>query len=109
MQIPFSKETYTNRRKKLAGDLGKGLLLFPGNIEVGMNYAGNPYPFRQDSNFLYFFGIAQPGLFATIDAESGESILFGDELTMEDIVWTGPQPSLAELAERTGIDKVLPS
>lgn len=109
MEITFSKETYTRRRQQLAKDLGKGLLLFPGNSEVGMNYAGNPYPFRQDSNFLYFFGIDQPGLFATIDAASGESILFGDELTMEDIVWTGPQPSLAELAERTGIDKVLPS
>lgn len=93
----------------MAQDLGGGLLLFPGNSEIGMNYAGNPYPFRQDSNFLYFFGIAQPGLFATIDAESGQSILFGDELTMEDIVWTGPQPSLVELADRVGVDKVLPS
>lgn len=109
MEITFSKNTYVHRRCQLAQSMGEGLLLFPGNNEVGMNYAGNPYPFRQDSNFLYFFGIARAGLFAIIDAASGESILFGDDLTMEDIVWTGPQPSLAELAERTGIEKVLPS
>lgn len=109
MEITFSKDTYTNRRKQLSKDLGKGLVLFPGNNEVGMNYGANPYHYRQDSNFLYFVGIAQQGLFATMDAASGEGILFGDELTMEDIVWTGPQPSLAELAERVGIKKVLPS
>ncbi|GIV31014.1 MAG: Xaa-Pro aminopeptidase [Saprospiraceae bacterium] len=104
----FDTQTYRSRREKLAKDTGTGLLLFPGNGEVGMNYAGNPYPFRQDSNFLYFFGIDRPGLFAVLDADSGKSTLFGDELTMEDIVWIGPQPSLQELAERVGIEEVLP-
>lgn len=104
----FVASTYAARRKRLCEDVGSGLLLFPGNSEVGMNYAGNPYPFRQDSNFLYFFGIDQPGLFAAIDADTGKSILFGDELTMEDIVWTGPQPSIQQLAERTAIDEVRP-
>ena len=73
-----------------------------------MNYAGNTYHFRQDSNFLYFFGIDKPGLAAVIDIDANREILFGDELSMEDIVWTGAMPTQKELASRVGIREVLP-
>lgn len=105
----FSTTTYQSRRERLKKDLKSGLLLFLGNNEVGMNYAGNTYHFRQDSNFLYFFGIDKPGLAAVIDIDNGREILFGDELSMEDIVWTGPMPSLKTLAAQVGIREVLPS
>ncbi len=104
----FSANTYQSRRDRLKKDLKSGLLLFLGNNEVGMNYAGNTYHFRQDSNFLYFFGIDKPGLAAAIDIESGREILFGDELSMEDIVWTGAMPSLKDLAGQVGVREVLP-
>lgn len=104
----FSKETYQQRRGRLSKDLGSGILLFPGNNEVGMNYPANPYHFRQDSNFLYFFGLDQAGLAAVIDADNNEAVIFGDELTMEDVVWTGPQPTIAERAAQVGVDKTLP-
>jgi Xaa-Pro dipeptidase len=74
-----------------------------GNHDVPMNYAGNPYPFRQDSSFLYFFGLDKPGLSALIDVDEGTETIFGDDPTIDDIVWMGPQPSLKEQCSRVGI------
>ena len=63
----FSASSYQGRRSRLASDLGQGLILIAGNIDAAMNYRGNPYPFRQDSTFLYFGGPDKPGLAMTID------------------------------------------
>ncbi len=105
----FSKETYIARRAKLKQTVGSGLLLFLGNDESGMNYADNTYHFRQDSTFLYFFGLPYAGLSAIIDIDNNREIIFGDELTIDDIVWMGTQPSLKEKSEMTGITEVRPS
>ncbi len=104
----FSKETYTQRRERLRKEVGGGIIFIPGNNEVGMNYKANPYNFRQDSNFLYFFGLDQPGLAGVIDIDENKDIIFGDELTMEDIVWTGPMPTIAEQAVKVGVSKTQP-
>lgn len=104
----FSKEIYTERRKELASRVAGGLILLPGNEESPMNYADNTYHFRQDSTFLYYFGIAQASLAGIIDADSGESILFGDDYSIEMIVWTGVVPSIASLGERVGVTNVKP-
>ena len=102
----ISKESYLRRRAKLKSDLGSGLLLFLGNAEVGMNYADNTYLFRQDSTFLYFFGIDNPDLAAIIDIDEDREIVFGNELTIDDIVWTGTLPTLKERASAYGITDV---
>ncbi|QQS52792.1 MAG: aminopeptidase P family protein [Bacteroidota bacterium] len=102
----FSPETYRNRRQLLLSSLHNGLILIMGNIHSPRNYKGNTYPFRQDSNFLYFAGIDLPGLALTIDAQSGKATLYGDDLSLEDTIWTGPQPGLAEWASRSGIEQV---
>ena len=73
-----------------------------------MNYADNTYHFRQDSTFLYYFGIDQASLAGIIDADSGESILFGDDYSVEMIVWTGKVPSVAALGEQVGVTNVKP-
>lgn len=104
----MKKETYIRRRAKLKKDLGSGLLLFLGNDEVGMNYADNTYRFRQDSTFLYFFGLDYAGLAAVIDIDEDREIVFGNELTIDDIVWTGTQPTLKEKAQTVGITDTLP-
>ena len=106
MQI--SKETYIRRRAQLKRDMGSGLLLFLGNGEAAMNYADNTYRFRQDSTFLYFFGLDYAGLAAVIDVDNDREIIFGNELTIDDIVWTGTMPSLRELAATVGITNVRP-
>ncbi len=105
----FQQNTYTERRKILKGKLGKGLILLFGNEESPMNYTDNTYHFRQDSTFLYYFGIQRPGLAAVIDIENNLEIILGNEYTVEDFVWRGPQPSIAEEAERCGVEKVLPA
>lgn len=95
----FAKETYIARRAKLKQTIGSGLLLFLGNDESGMNYADNTYHFRQDSTFLYFFGLPYAGLSAIIDIDNDREIIFGDELTIDAIVWMGTQPTLKEKSE----------
>ncbi|MCE7043598.1 aminopeptidase P family protein [Dyadobacter sp. CY312] len=105
----FSKETYIQRRKELKQKVGKGLILFLGNEETGMNYRDNVYTFRQDSSFLYYFGLDVASLHAVIDVENDQEIIFGDELTIDDIVWTGPKEPLSEKAAKAGIVNVKPS
>ena len=84
----FDKEIYVERRRMLKQRLGSGVLLFLGNDEVGCNYLDNTYNFRQDSSFLYYFGLPFAGLAAVIDIDNDREIIFGDELTIDDIVWT---------------------
>ena len=101
----FSKETYIGRRAELARRVGKGLILLPANPEVPNNYPNNTYYYRQDSTFRYYFGLDVPSLIGLIDAESGEAMLFGDDFTVEDIIWTGPMPTIADQAREVGVEK----
>jgi Xaa-Pro aminopeptidase len=99
----FSKETYISRREKLKKQFQSGILLFLGNDECGCNYEDNTYFYRQDSSFLYYFGISKPNLAAIIDIDENKEYIFGDEATIDLIVWTGSQPSIQELADRVGV------
>ena len=103
------KADYTSRRAKLTQQVGGGIVVLPGNNEAPCNYPDNTYKFRQDSTFLYFFGINQPGLTGVIDVDSQESWLFGDDVTMDDIIWMGPQPSIKELAATVGVPNSAPT
>ena len=105
----FSKETYIQRRQQLKERVGSGLLLFLGNDQAPMNYADNTYSFRQDSTFLYYFGLDTEGLAAVIDIDNDREIIFGNDPTIDDIVWMGTQPPLAEKAERVGVKETQPS
>lgn len=105
----FAKETYEKRRAALKKSVGSGLLLFFGNEECGMNYEDNTYHFRQDSTFLYFFGLNYAGLAAIIDIDEDKEIIFGNELTIDDIVWMGTQPTLREKAQLVSIHETRPA
>lgn len=105
----FDAATYADRRTALIARMQTGLLLFPGNLDSPMNYAGNLYPFWQDRTFLYYFGLNEPGLAAVIDVDAGRSILFGDDPTVDDVVWTGPVPPLAEQARAVGVTETVPA
>ncbi len=101
----FSKEIYIQRREKLRKSTGSGLILLPGNDESPMNYADNGYHFRQDSTFLYFLGLNHPFLAGVLDCDTGEDKIFGNDLTVEDFVWMGPQPTLAVQSLQAGVTK----
>jgi Xaa-Pro aminopeptidase len=107
----FLKETYIGRRNRLKKSVGSGLILLLGNDESPMNYADNGYHFRQDSSFLYFFGMNHPFLAGVLDCDSGEDTIFGNDLTVEDFVWMGPQPTIAKQSLQAGVTKTgdLPS
>lgn len=101
----FPADVYVERRKRLRADVGAGIILFLGNEESPMNFADNQYPFRQDSSFLYFFGLDYPVLAAVLDVDQGTDCMFGNDLTVDDIVWTGSQPTLKEKCTKTGISQ----
>ncbi|HSW00614.1 MAG TPA: aminopeptidase P family protein [Sedimentisphaerales bacterium] len=101
----FAKETYVRRRERLRAQVGSGVVLLPGNDESPVNFAGNAYPFRQDSTFLYFFGLDLPGLAATIDVDEGTECVFGHDPTIEEIVWTGPLPLLQDRCAQIGVTR----
>ena len=105
----FSKETYVRRRAELKKLVGKGIVVLFGNNEAPYNYPANGYaPFRQDSTFLYYFGQHREGLVGVIDIDNDEEWLFGDDIDVEDIVWMGYTPSVADLAAEVGITKTAP-
>lgn len=104
----FSAKTYTERRQALCAKIGSGIVLLPGNGPSPNNYLNNTYYFRPDSTFLYYFGLKVPSLAGIIDVETGEQALFGDDFTVDDIIWTGPQPTLHELGAQVGIDTTFP-
>ena len=104
----FSAQTYSARRAELRARIGGGLVLLPGNLPSPNNYPNNAYYFRQDSSFLYFFGLNAPALVGLLDTDSGDDMLFGDDFTVDDIIWTGPQPSLSELGAQVGVAHTYP-
>lgn len=104
----FSPEIYVTRRNRLREQVESGLILFLGNDDSPMNYLDNPFHFRQDSSFLYFFGLNFAGLNGVIDLDEGHDVLFGNDLTVEDIVWMGTQPTLAQQSASAGISDVRP-
>ena len=105
----FSPETYASRRRALADSVSSGLIVFLGNHHAPMNYAANYYRFRQDGSFLYYAGLDEPSLALTLDADSGEAILYGHDPTMDDVVWEGPLPPLADRAASIGVSTTVPT
>jgi len=99
----FDAQIYVTRRQKLQQQFKHGLLLFIGNADSPMNYTDNTYHFRQDSSFLYYWGVDDPDLAAVIDVDEGRQTIYGDDFTIDDIVWRGPQPTIAERAALAGV------
>ncbi|MBK8636479.1 MAG: aminopeptidase P family protein [Saprospiraceae bacterium] len=105
--FPFSAETYRARRTQFINFVKSGKYLFLSNDEVAYNYTDNVFPYRQDSSFLYYFGLDFPGIYGIIDADAGTTTLFADDIDINMVIWTGPMPSMKSLAEKVGIDMVL--
>lgn len=104
----FNKQTYIQRREELTSKVGSGFIVLFGNDESPMNYADNGYHFRQDSTFLYYFGIDFPGLIGVIDIDNNNQMIFGNDFTIDDIVWMGSQTTIADKAFESGITETHP-
>ena len=101
----FSHNTYRSRRDELRRHMGSGKILLLGNQYSPKNYKDNYYHFRQDSTFLYYTGIDRPHMHLIIDADTGIDTLYGDDMTIDGIIWEGPKTSMKELASLSGISQ----
>ncbi len=101
----FDRTVYEKRRSVLKNNVGSGIILIQGNVDSPMNYPANPFHFRQDSTFLYYFGLNKSGFYGVIDIDSGVDYIFGTDFTMDDLIWMGPQPKVSKLAETIGATK----
>ncbi|MDX9948440.1 MAG: aminopeptidase P family protein [Bacteroidales bacterium] len=104
----FKKEVYISRRARLHEIMKSGLALFIGNVDSPMNYPANQYHFRQDSDFLYYFGLDLPGFAGLMDFDTGKDWIFGKDVDIDDIIWMGPQPTVKELALGCGVVSTAP-
>lgn len=105
----FSTKTYTARRAQLKKKIDSGIILLLGNNDAPMNYTDNTYHYRQDSTFLYYFGLEQPELAAVIDIDENKEIIFGNDFTLDEIVWMGPQQTMNQKAEKVGVKVTKPA
>ncbi len=99
----FQAQVYSNRRKQVKSQIDSGILLILGNQEASYNYPANTYHFRQDSNFLYFFGLDLYNLVGVMDVDNDKDYIFGNDVDIEDIIWMGPQPSIADQAKQVDV------
>jgi len=111
----FESKVYVSRRKALLGQMAartaegnRGVAVFLGNVDAAQNYRGNDYKFRQDSSFLYFWGVDEPWFAAILDLDSAEECLYGNDVDIDDIIWMGPQPSVASKGEAVGCARTQP-
>lgn len=105
----FSKETYVSRRAELRKLVKSGIIILFGNNDSPANYPSNGYyPFRQDSSFLYYFGLERDGLVGIIDIDEGTETLVGNDIDIEDIVWYGSVDSVSDMARSTGAGGTAP-
>jgi len=100
----FQANLYSKRRAALKSKVKSGIILLPGNTEAAYNYPANTFHYRQDSNFLYFFGLNIPDLFGVIDVDADKDYVFGNDFDIDDIIWMGPQPSVKDLAAKAGVE-----
>lgn len=104
----FAKNTYINRRNQLKKDVASGIILLLGNKDVSFNYPANTFTFRQDSNFLYFFGLNHADLAGVIDIDNNKDYIFGNDVDMDDIIWMGNLPTIKEQAAEVGVENTAP-
>ncbi|MCR5003301.1 MAG: aminopeptidase P N-terminal domain-containing protein [Bacteroidales bacterium] len=108
----FDKSVYVSRRKELltrmTGSGAAGIAIFIGNVDAAAQYRDNCYKFRQDSNWIYYFGIDDPRFAAIIDLETGKETIYADDVDIDDIIWTGPMPSVKSVAESVGVSNSAP-
>ena len=105
----FESNVYVNRRRALLSQMAsrtseasRGIAVFLGNVDAPANYRGNDYKFRQDSSFLYFWGVDEPWFAAVLDLDSGAECLYGNDVDIDDIIWMGPQPTVASKGDAIG-------
>lgn len=104
-----AQEFEVRRGRLLTAMEDDGIILLLGHDHAAMNYPGNPYPFRQEPSFRYFFGLDEPGAAGWLDPATGEQRLYGHQPDLDSVIWEGDIPGLARRVEPYGDLAIRPS
>ncbi len=99
-------QVFRDRRNQIRQAAGGGVILWLGHVLQARNYADNTYPFRQNSHFLYYTGLAEPDLAMLSYPETDYDILFSRPGSIDEVVWSGPGHSRMDMANMAGIETV---
>ncbi len=102
----LSAEIYRDRRNKIREAVGGGVILWLGHMMQPRNYTDNAFPFRQNSHFLYFTGLADPDLALLSYPDRDYDVLFSKPTTMDDIIWSGASEERMKMARQAGIETI---
>jgi Xaa-Pro aminopeptidase len=106
-QHVFEPSVFAHRRRQLASLVGDRPVLLMGHRPSPRNFLANTLPFRQDSTFLYFLGVEEPGA-AAIIGPGGHTTLYLPARTAQDALWHGERPSISDVASTCGADAARP-
>lgn len=90
------------RLRELMAQAGLERAVIASGLPQPRNFAHNLYPFRATSHFLYLVGA--PLEAAVLDIGPDHEALYRDPPDPEASLWTGPEPTLDELADRLKLD-----
>jgi hypothetical protein len=108
LKIPIS--LHVKNRKRLVTLMGKefekSLVLLQGLDDMMRSDSDYEFLFRQDSNFHYLFGVAEPGCMGAVDTRTGAAILFVPRLPKDYAIWMGRIATLDDFKNKYEVDQV---
>ncbi|GIL83445.1 hypothetical protein Vretimale_11190 [Volvox reticuliferus] len=106
-RIPSVLEQFRQNRQKVCREfLGGGLLYLEAGEAPPRNGSDVMHRHRSDSYFVYTTGVELPGYAAVLDPENGNFTLLAPRLPEEAAYWVGAVPTLEQLQETYGADRV---
>ena len=104
------RQEYQRRRLRLMAMMEPGTIALIPAAKIAKRTRVTDYPFRQDSDFYYLTGFAEPGgvLVLTPDREHGEVILFCEERDPHKEQWDGEILGPERAIEVLGLDDAFP-
>lgn len=101
---------YAARRRDLMATLGPGAVALVPAAEERLRNGSNPYPFRQDSDFLYLTGFTEPQALLVLvpGRQQGEALLFCRERDPQAERFDGERLGPERAAGALGLDDAFP-
>jgi len=106
----MDKKEFQRRRKQLMDMMGEGSIAILPAANVRMRNRDVDYPYRQDSDFFYLTGFAEPEAVMVLipGREHGEYILFCRERDKQNEIWNGPMAGQEGAVADYGADDSFP-
>ncbi len=101
---------YQSRRRWLMEQMGPDSMAVIASAPRCYRSHDVPWPYRQDSDFLYLTGLSEPDAVLVLlpGRSAGEQILFCQPVSEETRLWHGEVTGLEAAVERLGVDDAYP-